>query len=125
MKRFFVVLASVVLVVTIATVRPAKAVYLGTFLRSSNYTFEVQGTTKMSITILSVTSKGRQDVEEVLVLDGNTVNFQVRTIPNNVDRLIFKLDTPTNQTAIFKIGQGQKFEIPVEGHEDAVFDAAP
>lgn len=125
MKRFFCVLASVALVATIASVRPAKAVYLGTLVRSSPYTFQVQGDAKMSVTIFSITSRGRMEVEEVLVLDGNTENFQVRTIPNNVVRLIFKLDTPTNQTAIFKVGGQGQFEIPVEGHEEAVFDAAP
>jgi len=125
MKRFIYVLASLVLAATVVAVRPAKADYLGTISRSGPYTFEVQGGTKMSVTILSVTSKGRLDVEEVLLLDGNTVNVQSRTFPRNADRLIFKLDTPPNNSGIFKVGQTQKFEVPVTGHTEVLFDAAP
>jgi hypothetical protein len=126
MKRFISVLASLVLVATVVAVRSVKAYYLGDLLRCCPYGFEVQGTTKMSVTMLSLTSKGRLDVEEVLVLDGNTVNSQVRTLPRTADRLIFKLDTPPNSGgAVFRIGQSQKFEIPVDGHEEVVFDVIP
>jgi len=70
------VLAALVLVTIVVAVRPAETTYLGTLVRSSPYTFKVQGPTKTSVTILSVTSRGRSDVEEVLLLDGNTVNTQ-------------------------------------------------
>ena len=115
MKRLICVLASLVLAVTVVAVRPAGATYGGFITRTSPDTFEVQGTVKMSITVLSVTSKGRLNVEEVLVLGGNVVNVQVRTIPRDAERLIFKLDTPTNGSAVFKAGQGQKVDVLVEG----------
>jgi hypothetical protein len=54
-----------------------------------------------------------------------TVNTQSRTALHNVKRFIFKLDTPPNSSAVFKVGQSQKFELPVAGHEEAVFDVVP
>jgi hypothetical protein len=132
MMRLISVLAALVLVVTVVAVRPVQAAYLGTVSRSAlnpgcrcNYYFEVTGTSRMSITILSVTSKGRLDVEEVLVLDGDTGNVHTRTLPLHADRLIFKVDTPPNNAGVFRIGQAQKLELTVAGHEEVVIDAAP
>jgi hypothetical protein len=126
MKRFICMLAALVLVTTVVVVRPARAWYLGNISRCCSYLFEVRGTTRMSVTILSVTSNGRLDVEEVLVLDGNTVNVQQRTLPRTAERLIFKLDTPVNTSADFAFsGGGQHFALPVAGHEEVVFDVVP
>jgi hypothetical protein len=123
MKRLTCVLMAVV--VTVAAVRPAEAVYLGTYYRSYPYSLEVQGATQISITILSVTTWGKLEVVDVLTIDGTVVNAQSRTIPNNAQRFIFKVDVFVNSTAMFRIAQAHMFEIPVDGHEEVVFDIAP
>ncbi len=126
MKRLICVLASLVLVATVVEVRPAKAAYFSTFTQSTPYTFEVQTATKVAVTFLLVTSKGRLDVEEILVFDDTNTTAQVRTIPRNVNRVIIKLDSPLNGSGIVKLTQGtSKFELRVEGHEEAVFDVIP
>ena len=126
MKRFISVLASLVLVVTVVAVRPAEASYLGKFSRSQPYTFEVQTTSLVSVTFLLVTSKGRLDVEDVLVFDESNTVPQSRAIPHNVDRVIIKLDSSVGSRGLVKVTQGtSRFEITVEGHEEVVFDVIP
>jgi hypothetical protein len=84
------------LAMVMVTYTPARAEYVGTFTQSTPYTFEVQTTTKVAVTFLLITSKGRLDVEDVLTFDANTVGAQQRTIPRNIDRVIVKVDVPTN-----------------------------
>jgi hypothetical protein len=86
-------------------------------------------TSALAVTFLLITSKGRLDVEEVLVFFPTNTTPQFRTIPRNVDRVIIKLDGTPNSTSLVKITQGsQRFELTIDGHDEhgeAVFDVVP
>ena len=98
--------------------------YLGTLVTTSPYTLEVVGTSKVAITVVNI-RKDRISEVESLILDGNVVNLQSRTASTNLSRIVFMASAPSNQTAVVKIGQAQKFEVPV-GPDDVhiVFDVA-
>ncbi|HEY3104274.1 MAG TPA: hypothetical protein VGJ69_11820 [Pyrinomonadaceae bacterium] len=119
MKRITCTLA--VLVVTLVAVRPAGATYVGR-LAQGDYTLEVQTTSKVAITILVVTSRGKLDVEEVLLFDGATPP-KTFTIQRNVLRIIFEADAQQNSDGLVTITQGTtRFEVPVDPHDNIVAD---
>jgi hypothetical protein len=122
--------ALAVLVVALVAVGPAEATYLGT-LATGDYTLEVQTAAKVAITILVVTSRGRLEVEEVLLFDPSTPG-QTLTIRRNVARIILVADALQGGTGLVKINQGTPtsggptlFEVPVAPHDDIVIDVIP
>jgi hypothetical protein len=116
--------ALAVLVVALVAVWPAEASYLGT-LAPGTYTLEVQTPTTVSITILVVTSRGKLDVEEVLLFEAG-ISGQTHTIQRNVIRIIFEADATLSGTGLVRITQGTTTkEVPVAPHDNIVFDVIP
>ncbi|HEY2933514.1 MAG TPA: hypothetical protein VGK99_17375 [Acidobacteriota bacterium] len=111
----------------ILTCASAQAQYLGCFESNHPYTLEVFTSSKVALTILQVTSKGRLDVEEIRVFDSSsTVVPESRTLPRNVDRLIFMAHTSVNGYTILKLTQGtQMFEVTAMPNAEVVIDLSP
>jgi hypothetical protein len=115
-----------VLAMVMLTYTPAQAEYLGCLRSDTQYTLEVNTTTRVALTILLVTTRGRLEVEEILAFDPPAYAAQVRTFPRNIDRVILVADAPINGSGILKITQGtSRFELSVTPHAEAVIDLSP